>query len=163
MRESTSRNHANGSTPLRLHEVIKVRRIAAVLPPASLPKKCLQLQRKVHLRGYFENPEMCASEKYCSPCSSCLCLSSLARAISRSSRASLSGRLCTSNRYVGARCKSRHPLSIARKSGEQGVHERVLIGVCSIIRRLVDEYRGRLDRLMIINAQTGRIFTLNGS
>ena len=38
MRESTSRNQANGSTPLRLQEAMKVRSTAAVLPPWSLPK-----------------------------------------------------------------------------------------------------------------------------
>ena len=38
-RESTSRNHANGSTPHRLQEAIKLRSTAAVLPPLSLPKK----------------------------------------------------------------------------------------------------------------------------
>jgi hypothetical protein len=38
-RESTSRNHANGSTPHRLQEAMKLRKTAAVLPPLSLPKK----------------------------------------------------------------------------------------------------------------------------
>lgn len=41
MRESTSRNQANGSTPHRLQEPMKLRNTAAVLPPPSLPKKCL--------------------------------------------------------------------------------------------------------------------------
>ena len=36
MRESTSRNHANGSTPHRLQEAMKLRNTAAVLPPPSL-------------------------------------------------------------------------------------------------------------------------------
>jgi hypothetical protein len=40
MRESTSWNQANGSTPHRLQEAMKLRNIAAVLPPPSLPKKC---------------------------------------------------------------------------------------------------------------------------
>src|SRR4051794_2423048 len=44
MRESTSRNQANGSTPHRLQEAIKLRNTAAVLPPPSLPKK-FQLPR----------------------------------------------------------------------------------------------------------------------
>jgi hypothetical protein len=39
MRESTSRNRANGSTPDRLREAMKLRNTAAVLPPPSLPKK----------------------------------------------------------------------------------------------------------------------------
>ena len=44
MRESTSRNQANGSTPHRLQEAMKLRNTAAVLPPLSLPKK-VQLPR----------------------------------------------------------------------------------------------------------------------
>jgi hypothetical protein len=44
MRESTSRNQANGSTPARLQEAMKLRNTAAVLPPPSLPKK-VQLPR----------------------------------------------------------------------------------------------------------------------
>jgi hypothetical protein len=44
MRESTSRNQANGSTPHRLQEAMKLRNTAAVLPPRSLPKK-VQLPR----------------------------------------------------------------------------------------------------------------------
>ena len=44
MRESTSRNQANGSTPHRLQEAMKLRNTAAVLPPPSLPKK-VQLPR----------------------------------------------------------------------------------------------------------------------
>jgi hypothetical protein len=39
MRESTSWNHANGSTPHRLQDAMKLRSTAAVLPPLSLPKK----------------------------------------------------------------------------------------------------------------------------
>ena len=39
MRESTSLNQANGSTPHRLQEAMKLRSTAAVLPPLSLPKK----------------------------------------------------------------------------------------------------------------------------
>src|SRR5204862_6445687 len=39
MRESTSWNHANGSTPHRLQEAMKLRSTAAVLPPLSPPKK----------------------------------------------------------------------------------------------------------------------------
>jgi hypothetical protein len=35
MRESTSRNQMNGSTPERLHDAIKLRNTAAVLPPWS--------------------------------------------------------------------------------------------------------------------------------
>jgi hypothetical protein len=38
MRESTSRNQANGSTPFRLHMAMKLSSTAAVLPPLSLPK-----------------------------------------------------------------------------------------------------------------------------
>ena len=38
MRESTSRNQVNGSTPERLQDAIKLRNTAAVLPPWSLPK-----------------------------------------------------------------------------------------------------------------------------
>lgn len=34
MRESTSLNQANGSTPHRLQEAMKLRNTAAVLPPA---------------------------------------------------------------------------------------------------------------------------------
>ena len=44
MRESTSRNQANGSTPHRLQEAMKLRSTAAVVPPLSLPKK-VQLPR----------------------------------------------------------------------------------------------------------------------
>src|ERR1019366_5254535 len=44
MRESTSWNHANGSTPHRLQEAMKLRSTAAVLPPLSLPKN-VQLPR----------------------------------------------------------------------------------------------------------------------
>jgi hypothetical protein len=44
MRESTSRNQANGSTAQRLQEATKLRNTAAVLPPVSLPKK-VQLPR----------------------------------------------------------------------------------------------------------------------
>ena len=36
MRDSTSRNQANGSTPVRLQEAMKLRSTAAVLPPPSL-------------------------------------------------------------------------------------------------------------------------------
>jgi hypothetical protein len=38
MRESTSQNHANVSTPHRLQVAMKLRNTAAVLPPPSLPK-----------------------------------------------------------------------------------------------------------------------------
>src|SRR6266852_5925113 len=44
MRESTSRNQANGSIADRLQEAIKLRSTAAVLPPLSLPKN-VQLPR----------------------------------------------------------------------------------------------------------------------
>jgi hypothetical protein len=44
MRESTSWNQANGSTPHRLQEAMKLRNTAAVLPPPSLPKN-VQLRR----------------------------------------------------------------------------------------------------------------------
>ena len=44
MRESTSRNQANGSTAFRLHVAMKVSSTAAVLPRLSLPKK-VQLPR----------------------------------------------------------------------------------------------------------------------
>src|SRR5271165_4149819 len=44
MRESTSRNQANGSTLDRLQEAMKLRSTAAVLPPPSLPKN-VQLPR----------------------------------------------------------------------------------------------------------------------
>ena len=44
MRESASWNQANGSTPLRLQEAMKLRNIGAVLPPVSLPKN-VQLPR----------------------------------------------------------------------------------------------------------------------
>ena len=44
MRESTSRNQANGSTFTSSQEVTKLRSAAAVLPPRSLPKK-IQLAR----------------------------------------------------------------------------------------------------------------------
>ena len=44
MRESTSWNQVNGSTPHRLQEAMKLRNTAAVLPPPSLPKK-VQLPR----------------------------------------------------------------------------------------------------------------------
>jgi hypothetical protein len=44
MRESTSRNQANGSIPERLQEAIRLRNTAAVLPPPSLPKN-VQLPR----------------------------------------------------------------------------------------------------------------------
>jgi hypothetical protein len=44
IRESTSRNQVNGSTPHRLQEAMKLRNTAAVLPPPSLPKK-VQLPR----------------------------------------------------------------------------------------------------------------------
>src|SRR6185437_6764483 len=39
MRESTSANQAQGSILHRLHDAIKLRSTAAVLPPLSLPKK----------------------------------------------------------------------------------------------------------------------------
>ena len=38
MRESTSRNQANGSTPQRLQDAMKLINTAAVVPPLSLPK-----------------------------------------------------------------------------------------------------------------------------
>ncbi len=44
MRESTSLNQANGSTPARWQEATKLRNTAAVFPPRSLPKK-VQLRR----------------------------------------------------------------------------------------------------------------------
>jgi hypothetical protein len=44
MRESTSLNQVNGSTPARWQEATKLRNTAAVLPPWSLPKK-IQLRR----------------------------------------------------------------------------------------------------------------------
>jgi len=44
MRESASLNQANGSTPARWQEAMKLRNTAAVLPPWSLPKK-VQLLR----------------------------------------------------------------------------------------------------------------------
>ncbi len=44
MRESTSRNQANGSTELRLHMATKLSSTAAVFPPLSLPKN-VQLPR----------------------------------------------------------------------------------------------------------------------
>ena len=44
MRESTSWNQANGSTPHRLQDATKLRSMAAVLPPLSLPKN-VQLPR----------------------------------------------------------------------------------------------------------------------
>ncbi len=44
MREITSRNRENGSTPHRLKEATKLRSTAAVLPPLSLPKN-VQLPR----------------------------------------------------------------------------------------------------------------------
>ena len=44
IRASTSQNQANGSTPFRLQEAMKLRSTAAVLPPLSLPKK-VQLPR----------------------------------------------------------------------------------------------------------------------
>ena len=44
VRESTSWNQANGSTPDRLQEATKLRSTAAVLPPLSLPKN-VQLPR----------------------------------------------------------------------------------------------------------------------
>ena len=44
MRDSTSRNQANGSTAFRLHIAMKLIKMAAVLPPASLPKN-VQLPR----------------------------------------------------------------------------------------------------------------------
>lgn len=52
IRESTSRNQANGSTPHRLQEPMKLRNTAAVLPPPSLPKKVqlLRLCARVHNR-----------------------------------------------------------------------------------------------------------------
>ncbi len=37
-RESTSRNHANGSTPARFQEATKLRSTALVFPPWPLPK-----------------------------------------------------------------------------------------------------------------------------
>ncbi len=45
MRERTSRNEANGSTPERLQEAMKVRNTVAVWPPLSLPKN-VQLPRR---------------------------------------------------------------------------------------------------------------------
>ena len=56
MRESTSRNQANGSTPHRLQEAMKLRKTAAVVPPPSLPRK-VQLPRLctiAHNRGYAQ-------------------------------------------------------------------------------------------------------------
>ncbi|HUE02923.1 MAG TPA: hypothetical protein VMR62_25370 [Bryobacteraceae bacterium] len=44
IRDSTSLNQANGSTPTRWQEATKLRKTAAVLPPWSLPKK-VQLRR----------------------------------------------------------------------------------------------------------------------
>ena len=51
MRESTSWNQANGSTPHRLQEAMKLRNTAAVLPPLSLPKN-VQLPRTRAHRGH---------------------------------------------------------------------------------------------------------------
>ena len=64
MRESTSRNQANGSTPQRLQEAMKLRNTAAVLPPVSLPKK-VQLPRlcaREHNRGYVQAMIMCSPQ-----------------------------------------------------------------------------------------------------
>src|SRR5436305_6201775 len=46
-RERTSWNHANGSTPHRLQEAMKLRSTAAVLPPLSLPKKTVVIRPSV--------------------------------------------------------------------------------------------------------------------
>lgn len=46
MRESTSRNQANGSTRLCLQQAMKLINTAAVLPPESLPKN-VQLPRPI--------------------------------------------------------------------------------------------------------------------
>jgi len=40
MRESTSRNQANGSTPHRLQEAMKLRNTAALLPAIIAAKEC---------------------------------------------------------------------------------------------------------------------------
>src|ERR1051326_6617859 len=56
MRESTSRNQVNGSTPQRLQEAMKLRNTAAVLPPPSLPKN-VQLPRLCAVRRYWLRPE----------------------------------------------------------------------------------------------------------
>ena len=50
MRESTSRNQANGSTAHRLQDATKLRSTAAVLPPLSLPKN-VELPRPARCRG----------------------------------------------------------------------------------------------------------------
>ena len=63
MRESTSWNHANGSTPHRLQEAMKLRSTAAVLPPLSLPKNVQlpRLRAREHNRGYVRAMIMCSS------------------------------------------------------------------------------------------------------
>ena len=61
MRESTSLNQANGSTPARWQDATKLRNTAAVLPPWSLPKK-VQLRRLwnyFHSRRYVQPRIMC--------------------------------------------------------------------------------------------------------
>jgi hypothetical protein len=52
MRESTSPNQANGSTPHRLQEAIKLRNTAAVWPPLSLPKNDSKPHEDSYLAGH---------------------------------------------------------------------------------------------------------------
>src|SRR5215475_9389592 len=58
IRESTSRNQANGSMPHRLQEAMKLRNTAAVLPPPSLPKK-VQLPRPSAISGLARSVARC--------------------------------------------------------------------------------------------------------
>jgi len=51
IRESTSRNQANGSTAFLLHVAMKLSNTAAVLPPQSLPKNA-QLPAQGRCRGW---------------------------------------------------------------------------------------------------------------
>jgi len=66
MRESTSLNQANGSTPARWQEATKLRNTAAVLPPWSLPKK-VQLRRPTATPRMDRSVALCRLPDYAAP------------------------------------------------------------------------------------------------
>ena len=65
MRESTSLNQAKGSTPARWQDAVKLRRMAAVVPPRSLPKNIqfLRLSKYFDSRNYVQVRIMCSPEQ----------------------------------------------------------------------------------------------------
>ena len=65
MRESTWWNQANGSTLTSSHHATKLRKIAAVRPPRSLPKKVQLLRPTAHPRREHSYGCYVCLEKVC--------------------------------------------------------------------------------------------------